>query len=146
MASEPVKELISLMSTKPVLAGAPTIRQLSFVEGMDFTKAEVSQQSEPHVVFADIEYSAGEKASALEHWGNFVHKCKGESGCFAYGLASDGAKPDTLYTLEVYESEKYVSDVHAKSSAVQELLEKTKGSLKGVQHTRLQLRGGFVAK
>lgn len=136
MASPPVKNLIEMMSTKPVLAGEPIIRNLSYLEGMDFTRADAAQQKDPQIVFAEIQYSAAEKASAMKYWHQSLQGSKDESRYFSYGLAEDRAAPDTLYTLEVYEKGKFESDVHVKSSANQDL----------IKHARLQLRGGFVAQ
>lgn len=146
MASDAVKDLIAFMTNSPVLAGAPTIRQLSFVDDSDFTKPEAGQQKDPFIVFADIEFSSGERDGTLNYWKGNVDSSKNESGTFVYALAKDEAKPDTLYTLGVYESEAYLWDTHVKSSAVQETMEKTKALRKELRVSKLQLRGGYVAK
>jgi quinol monooxygenase YgiN len=146
MACEPVKDLIAMMTNDPVLAGAPTIRTLSFLDDMEFAKGEAAQLKDPHIVFADIEYSTGKRDATLEHWKKSIQSTKDESGCFVYGLAKDEAKPDTHYVVEVYQDKKWVDDVHMKSSYVQELVEKTKDAMTGMRLSNLQLRGGYVAK
>ncbi|KAK5175100.1 uncharacterized protein LTR77_000237 [Saxophila tyrrhenica] len=146
MASDATKELISFMSTKSVLSGAPTIRQLSFLNDLDFVKPSAADQKDPLIVFADIQFSSGERDGTLKYWKQNLESSKEESGCFVYGFAHDEAKPDTLYTLEVYVSEKYLWDVHIKAPAVQETIEKTKDLRTEMKLAKLQLKGGYVAK
>ena len=147
MEIPPVKEVIAYMSSNPVFQGSgPKIHQLSWLEGMDFTKPEVSQQKDLYVVFADIELIAGKRDDTLRYWQGNLDSSSEESGCFVYGFAQDSEKPDHLFSLEAYESESYLWDVHFKAAAVQETIQKTKDLRKNLTLAKLKFHSGFVYK
>lgn len=147
MAAEPVKDLISFMSTDPSpLGGAPTIHYLSYLEDMTCTKDDAATVKDPFIVFGTVKFATDKRDSTLQYWAGNLESSQNESGCFVYSFAKAEDKPDVLYTLEVYESEKFLMDVHVPSQAVQETISKTKDVREDLVLAKLRLRGGFVYK
>lgn len=147
MATAPVKEMISFMGSNPaLLEGAPTIRQLRWVDDMAFAKPEAGQLSNPFVVFAHLEFNPGKRSETLPYWQGNLACSKDESGTLVYGIAEESDKPDELFTLEVYESEDYLWNVHVKADAVQENINKTKDLRKNLTLAKLELVGGYMCR
>lgn len=146
MASPPVKEMMNYMSSNPIVEGTPKIRYLSWVNDMVFTKQEVKDKKDLFIVFADVEFKAGTRDGTLQYWNNNLNSSKAESGCFVYGFAQDPAQPDHLYTLEAYESESFLWDVHVKADAVKDTVEKTKDMRANLTLSKLKMYDGFLAR
>lgn len=145
METPPVKDMIAWMSSNPVVETA-TIRNLSWMNDMVFTKPEVMQQKDLFAVFADIKFESGKRDDTLKYWKANLDSSKEESGCFIYGFAHDPEKPDHLYTMEVYESEDYLFNTHVKAPAVQETIEKTKDVRSELTLSKLKLHAGFLSR
>lgn len=146
METQSVKDMISYMTSNPVLEGAPTIHQLGWVNNMEFVKPEASKEQSPFIVFGELDWQEGKRDGTFERWKANLDSSKDESGCFAYGLAQKEDAPNTLYTLEMYESEKYLWDVHVNAPAVQETIAKTKDVRTNVKLNKLRLHGGYAYK
>lgn len=147
MATTPVKEMISFMGSNPaLLEGAPTIRQLRWIGDMALTKPEASKLSNPFVVFAHLEFHPGKRPETLPYWKGNLDCSKGESGTLVYGVAEESEKPNDLFTLEVYESEDFLWNVHVKADAVQENINKTKDLRKDLKLAKLELIGGYMCR
>jgi quinol monooxygenase YgiN len=146
MASPPVQEMIKFMTSNPIVEGTPKIRNLSWIDDMVFTKAEVRQQKDPFIVFAELEFEAGARDGTLKYWNNNLKSSKQEEGCFIYGFLKDPEQPDHIYTLEVYESEEFLMNVHIKSAAVKDTIEKTKDNRKNLVLSKLKMLDGFLAR
>jgi quinol monooxygenase YgiN len=144
MATKPVTDMIAYMTENPVLQGAPTIHNLSFLDGLSFTKSEISQQKELFIVVGELEFHPGKRDETLVHWKGNVDSGKDETGLFEYGMYVEEGKPDTLFTLEAYKSEKYLMDVHVKTKAVQSTIEKTKDLRKQLTLNKLKFHAGFA--
>lgn len=144
LASKPVQDLIALFGSKPVLAGAPLVYQLEPI--YSFSKAHVSQVTDPHIVFANLEYRAGTADQSLQYWKNVVSSSEAEDGTLLYALAKEPANLDRLHTVEVYQSENYLWDVHAKSKAVTESVATTKDIRTGLVLSHLKQVGGFFCR
>jgi quinol monooxygenase YgiN len=146
METQPVKDMIAYMSSNPVLEGAPTINQLSWVNNMEFTKPEAGQQKDPFIVFGEIDWQEGKRDGTLEHWKANVDSSKNESGCFTYGVSKKDDSPNTLYTLEMYPNEQYLWDVHCNTEAIKETIAQTKHLRTNVKLNKLKLHGGYAYK
>ena len=146
MASPPVQDMIKFMTSNPIVEGVPKIRNLSWIDDMVFTKPEVRQQKDPFIVFAELEFDAGARDGTLKYWNNNLKSSKEERGCFIYGFLKDPEQPDHMYTLEVYESEDFLMNVHIPSSAVKETIEKTKDLRKNLVLSKLKMLDGFLAR
>lgn len=144
MGSPPVAEMISFMTSNPIVEGTPKIRNLSWIDDMVFTKPEVRQQKDPFIVFADLEFESGARDGTLKHWKNNLNSSKEESGCFIYGFLKDPEQADRMYTLEVYESEKFLWETHVKAAAVQDTIGKTEGVRKNLILSKLKMVDGFL--
>ena len=146
MATPPVKDMIAYMTSNPIVSGTPTIRNLSWLNDMIFTKSEIVQKKDLFTVFADIEFEPGKRDETLKYWKGNLDSSKEESGCFIYGFAHDPEKPEHLYTIEVYESEEYLWNTHIKAAAVQETIEKTKSVRKNLTLSQLKFHAGFLSR
>ncbi|KAK3711556.1 hypothetical protein LTR37_009547 [Vermiconidia calcicola] len=146
MAAPLVKDLVEYMTTQAPLEAAPTIRTLSWIDGMTFTKPEANEQNDRHIVFTSIEFIPGERDEALKYWKVIVDSSKDESGTFSCGLLTEEGKSDSLFSLEVYESERFLQDVHASAAAVQEMNAKTRHLRKEMKLAHVKLHAGYVYK
>ena len=146
MAAPLVKDLVEYMTTQAPLEAAPTIRTLSWIDGMTFTKPEADEQDHRHIVFAAVDFVPGKRDEALDYWKGIVDSSKNESGTFSYGLLKQEGEPDSLFSLEVYESEKFLQDVHASAAAMQETIAKTTDSRKEMKLAHVKLHAGYVHK
>lgn len=120
MASQAVTELLSLFKSSPELVSAPTqVWRLS--SQASFARPEVDTHEDPYVVFARLSYKSGGSADAVKGFGRVCDYAKSsEPGCLDYNVLQGSAEDeaDEVRTLEVYESERYLWDVHAKSEVV----------------------------
>lgn len=119
MASPAVAGMGALFSSDPsLLQGAPTVHQLQ--SDAAFTRPTISDHASPYIVFATLNYKPGTRDTAIE---GFAQVCrvseKPEPGTLSYNILSNKSELDIIRTVEVYESESYLWDVHAKSDAVQ---------------------------
>lgn len=146
MNKQEVKDLIQYLGTEKILGGDPTIRDLEVIDGMDLSRVEVTQQDDPYVAFAELEYVPGTVTQSIPYWKEVVTTSREESGTLVYGLHKDPLQSDKLFTLEVYESKDYLWDIHAKSIAVAENVKNTKSLRKGLKHSFLKFRSGFLYK
>ncbi|KIW02231.1 uncharacterized protein PV09_06384 [Verruconis gallopava] len=145
MASPPVQDMIKWIGSGNILATEPLIRQLDYVDGMFFSKPEISKVNEPYVVFATIEWHPGKRDASIPYWNRVFQETKSESGTFSYGVMAAKDRPDTLHTFEVYESKEYLWDVHVKeNSGVQATIRDTKDWRISLEHNLLQKVGGFL--
>jgi quinol monooxygenase YgiN len=144
MASPPVVEMISFMTSSPIVEGTPKIRNLSWIDDMVFTKPEVREQKDPFIVFAELEFTSGARDGTLKHWKGNLDSSKKESGCFVYGFLKDPEQPDHMYTMEVYESEDFLWNTHVKAPAVQETIAKTEDARKNLILSKLKMVDGFL--
>ena len=136
--------MIALFGAKPVLAGAPLVYQLEPV--YSFSKADVSKVKDPHIVVANLEYRAGTAEQSLHYWKNVVSSSEMEDGTLLYALAKDHGNPDHLHTVEVYQNENHLWDIHAKSKAVTESVANTKEIRTGLTLSHLKQVGGFLSR
>jgi len=146
LASQPVQDLIALMTSDPtLLAGPPAVYQLEPIYSS--TKPEIADAKSPHIVFANLDYKPEGIKTSLPYWEKVASTSeKDEPGTLFYAVTKTAENPDQLHTVEVYESEKYLWDVHAKSQAVQDSVANTKHLRTGLKHAHLQLVGGFWYK
>lgn len=146
MNKKEVKDLIQYLKDQEILIGEPNIRELEVIDGMDLTRADVDQCADPYIAFAELDYRTGAVPQSIPYWKEVVATSREESGTLVYGLHKDPLQPDKLFTLEVYESKTYLWDVHAKSNAVAENVKHTKDLRKGLKHSFLKLRSGFLSQ
>jgi quinol monooxygenase YgiN len=145
MRTEGVLEMLKWMGSEPVFDGAPTLHNLHFIDGLDFVRPEVSEHSDPYVVFAELNYKLDSAAMSLPYWKEVVVTGRDkEPGTLVYGVLKDSAKEDTLCTIEAYESLEYLTDVHVPSEAVQENIKNTKDLRTSLKHHILKMEAGFL--
>lgn len=147
MAAEPVVEMIKWMQGGDILAGPAEFSILSYLDGTVFTKPEITTLEDPFISFAKIVYSPSQRAQAIPYWKNTFAETQAESGTYLYGLVVDKEEEDVLYTIQTYESEAYLRNVHLKENkAVGESLKVLKSMSKSVEHNELRIVGGFLYK
>ena len=112
-----------------------------------FTKPTVGSLKDPYISFARIEYQPGKRQDALPFWKKVFDETMDESGTFVFGLAVDEEKDhDVLYTLQTYESENYLREVHLKQNKAVQGSKATLEWSVGVKHNVLKLVGGYLAR
>ncbi|CAI0644111.1 unnamed protein product [Colletotrichum noveboracense] len=152
MALPHVQKLVSWMSaTSPSpLAAMPSTHFLSLPsDDFLFSRAKVSEHKEkdPWVIIAELGYHPGGSATSIPYWQGVVNEGReNEEGTLVYGLARDSEDREKLWTVEVYESEAYLKDVHVKSTAIAESIKNTKHLRTGLTWTFLKWTDGFLHK
>ncbi|EQB56678.1 AMP-binding enzyme [Colletotrichum gloeosporioides Cg-14] len=152
MALPHVQKLVSWMSaTNPSpLAGTPSTHFLSLPsDDFLFSRAKVSEHKEkdPWVIIAELGYRPGGSETSIPYWQGVVNEGReNEGGTLVYGLARDSEDSEKLWTVEVYESEAYLKDVHVKSKAIAESIKNTKHLRTGLTWTFLSWKDGFLHK
>ena len=147
MAHPLVQDMIKWMSSGNILAGAPELYMLEYVDDLAFTKPEVAKVNDPYICFARIVYHPSKREEAVPYWKNVFAETKGESGTFVYGILLDKEKPDTLHTIEAYESKEFLWDVHVKqNNAIQESIKNTSSLRVSLEHNLLKQVGGYLSK
>merc|ERR1711982_245317 len=68
------------MSSGNILAGAPELYMLEYVDDLAFTKPEVAKVNDPYICFARIVYHPSKREEAVPYWKNVFAETKGESG------------------------------------------------------------------
>jgi len=146
MAHPLVKDMINWMSSGDILAGTPELYMLEYLDEKVFTKPEIATLEDPHISFARIVFQPGKREEALPAWKNVFDETVPEPGSYLYGLLGDNEKPDTLYTIQTYESEDYLRNVHLKENkAVKESWATLSISI-SVDHNVLKIVGGYLTK
>lgn len=86
-----------------------------------FSHPEVDIREDAYFVLATLHYRQGTAAAAIDGFEKVCeHSKANEPGCLSYNVlrSSAASQEDEIRTLEVYESESYLWDVHAKSDVV----------------------------
>ncbi len=109
-----------------------------------FTKPQVATAKNPFVVFANIDYKPGTAETSLQYWEKVATTSENEeTGTLSYALCKENSNLDRLHTVEVYESEQYLWEVHAKSEAIATSVQNTKDIRAGLNRAFLKVVGGF---
>lgn len=145
MATPIVKDILAWFGEVSLFGDqAPEARILQYVGAeYRFTKSEVSEHKDPHVVVVDSLYASGDAAKALPYWQAVIDAAqKQEPGMLSYGLLRKAGKEDALSTLEVYESSRS-RDVHESSDAVAASVRETKSLRTSQEHQVLKVVDGY---
>lgn len=148
-ASEVVKQVTQWTAENNTLSteAQPAAWLLTYLPGgFRFNRSEVTEKTDPHIVFAELDYLSGAVETATPYWKEVVDTGRDdETGTLAYGVLKDLFKTeDKLFTFEIYESVEYLKEAHIPSAAVQNNIKNT-GSLRtGLKHTLLKHIGGFL--
>jgi quinol monooxygenase YgiN len=117
IATPPVQDLIKLFTTGDVLAGAPEVHVCPIIANKTSTPVPTIA-SAPAIVIAHFGYKPNTLAHALEGWKSVVeYVTKNEYWTRGYTVG-EGKETDSVRTVEVYESWKFLDKVHVKSEAV----------------------------
>lgn len=93
-----------------------SIEPKGYPTAISFTRPELAQCADPFIVVAKFGYQTGTIDQALVGWKELVeYGEKEEPETLGYSVFVDG---DDLRTLEIYESKRFVYDVHVKSDAI----------------------------
>ncbi|KAK5659455.1 hypothetical protein OQA88_656 [Cercophora sp. LCS_1] len=124
----------------------PVVQNFTVTAGLNFAKPEFAKVADPYIVVEALTYSRGGVHHVLEHWEEEVEASREESGTLLFGVYADPTNENKLYTLAAYESEEYLTNVHAKSATALDLEKHTKGMRTSLTTTLLQKKGGFLYK
>ncbi|KAF2104229.1 hypothetical protein NA57DRAFT_70446 [Rhizodiscina lignyota] len=144
MKTNVIQDLLKTFGSELLLEGNPQVYNLQTLHVL--TRPEANR-ADSYIVFGIISYVKGKVAEGLPFWKAVFETTKtDEPGSFGYCVCRDEEEnPDELYTVEVYESEKYLWDVHAKSHAVKANM-KTMHIREGLQRYFLKLVAGYFHK
>lgn len=118
MSSAAVSNLIKLFSSDASLFGGTT-NVYNLETAFSFSRSETTKADDPYIVFATLDYNEGTRAGALNGWQQVtLESQRNELGTLGYAILKDKDHPNIMRTVEVYETEKYLWDVHEKSAAV----------------------------
>ncbi|KAF2837369.1 hypothetical protein M501DRAFT_937871 [Patellaria atrata CBS 101060] len=145
MAPTVLAPILDIFQSEPgLLKSPPAVQTLEPVHG--FTRAEI-KDVDPFIIIGNLTYKNGTIPQALEGWKSVATATENnETGTFVYSVAKDKVDPAVLVTVEVYQDERYLWDVHAPSDAVQSNKEKHGGIRTGLQHTKLRRVAGYLHK
>src|ERR1700710_800252 len=139
MATQGVKDMIQFMTSEPVLAGAPVVHMLEYIDGFEFSRSDINKTSNPYVVYGQIIYKPDTLAESLPYWKQVVQSSKEqEPKTLVYGIAKDPKDPNSLFSVEAYENEAALKEVHVKSKAIDDSIKNTKHLRESLQHTFLK--------
>lgn len=126
----------------------PTLRTLSYPsDSFHFSRPAIADQKDPWIIVAELNYHPGGAATSIPYWQAVVDEGREkEDGTLVYGILKDNANAERLWTMEAYESEAYLKDVHVKSDAIAESIKNTKHLRTGVEWAFLTWKGGFLHK
>jgi quinol monooxygenase YgiN len=129
------------------LCGAPKIWELEPIDGYSFTRPEVIKHVDPLLVFTELQYKPDTVSTTLPYWKAVFETTKNdELGALFWGLTKDPKEPDKLFVVHAYESQEYLMNVHAPSTAMQATLEHGKDIRIGINFHMLKVHGGFLSK
>jgi quinol monooxygenase YgiN len=146
MASPAVSTLISLFGSDPtLLLCAPKVHNLH--PAASFTRPEISGHENPYIVFATLDYKSGTRSQGVAGFSQVCEETeKNEKETLSYSILEDKENDNLVKTLEVYESEKYLWDPHAKSQAVSQNKEMNGGIRNSTSFVFLKRVAGFLWK
>ncbi|KXJ90405.1 hypothetical protein Micbo1qcDRAFT_205253 [Microdochium bolleyi] len=149
MSTPTVKKMMDWMGSGARLSGDPQINELEMMPGFHFSRPAVtkaiSDQQDPHVLFADLTYQPGSVDTAIPYWQEVVNTGRDdEPGTWVYAVNKDPKHENRICVLETYESPEYLVDVHVPSKAIQDSIGNTKHLRTGLVHTKLKLIKGFL--
>ncbi|ROT38012.1 hypothetical protein SODALDRAFT_344835 [Sodiomyces alkalinus F11] len=126
----------------------PTIRTLAYPsDTFQFSRAAVADQKDPWIIAAELNYHPDGAATSIPYWQAVVDEGREkEDGTLVYGVLKDVSNAERLWTIEAYESETYLKDVHVKSNAIAESIKNTKHLRTGLEWVFLTIKGGFLHK
>ncbi|KAI8240204.1 4-coumarate--CoA ligase-like 7 [Colletotrichum sp. SAR 10_99] len=122
-------------------------RRLRDIQKVVDNQVSEHKEKDPWVIIAELGYHPGGSATSIPYWqGVVIEGRENEEGTLVYGLARDSEDREKLWTVEVYESEAYLKDVHVKSTAIAESIKNTKHLRTGLTWTFLKWKDGFLHK
>lgn len=148
--SEAAQALHTWLQSVPIFSEAdqPTSFSLQYLgPEFEFSRPEATQNADPHVIFAELDYSPGGSATAVPYWKAVVETGRGrEPGTLAYGVMRDLDQEEKLATFEAYESADYLKDDHVASDAIAASIANTKHLRTGLKQHLLKRVLGFLYK
>ncbi|KAF3354560.1 hypothetical protein VDGD_02113 [Verticillium dahliae] len=126
----------------------PTMHILTYPsDSFQFTRQQVNKHTDPWIIIAELNYMVGGVGTSLPYWQAVVDQGREEEvGTFVYGILKDEGTVERLFTMEAYESEAYLKDVHVKSDAIAASIRDTKHLRTGIEWSFLRLVAGFLHK
>ncbi|EGY20097.1 uncharacterized protein VDAG_02113 [Verticillium dahliae VdLs.17] len=126
----------------------PTMHILTYPsDSFQFTRQQVNKHTDPWIIIAKLNYMVGGVGTSLPYWQAVVDQGREEEvGTLVYGILKDEGTVERLFTMEAYESEAYLKDVHVKSDAIAASIRDTKHLRTGIEWSFLRLVAGFLHK
>lgn len=148
MNSQRIKDINAYFQTVPIFeeSNPPVQDNLQYISSdYEFSRPEANNRTDPHVIYAELNYVPGGVATSTPYWKAVVDTGREkEPGTLAYGILKDPTKENKLATFEVYESPEYLKDVHVPSDAISESIKNTKHLRTGLKHNLLKKVAGFL--
>ncbi|CRK29812.1 hypothetical protein BN1723_014525 [Verticillium longisporum] len=116
-------------------------------DSFQFSRQQVNKHTDPWIIIAELNYIVGGVGMSLPYWQAVVDQGREEEvGTLVYGILKDEDTVERLFTMEAYESEAYLNDVHVKSDAIAASIKNTKHLRTGIEWSFLRLVVGFLHK
>lgn len=147
LATQPVKDLISLFTTGDVLAAAPEVHTAPIVVNK-LARPTPSISDNPAIVLANFEYKPGTLGNAVKGWKSVTDYVSAkEDGTKSYTVMADLEKGKEIRTVEVYENWDYMENVHLKSPVIASNVEQNGKDRTGVEGAvRVKFVDGFLGR
>jgi quinol monooxygenase YgiN len=146
MASQPVQAILRLFQTEPTLLGGPG-EVLQLATALEFSKPGILSAREPYITLESLDYKEGAMPSSLDQWKQaFTHTEENEKGWLSGHLMKNTDSENRLHILEVFESERYYSNTHAKNSVIAALQEEQHAKRTAIESVQLRMVAGYLHK
>ena len=151
MALPDVKEVSEwLRSGEVAFTETPSLQFLEPVsDKVPFVlKPATETHADPFILISEVKYKEGGLAQAVPYWEGVIRVSHdAEESTYMYGICRVADAPDLVKSLEVYETEQYLWDVHAKSAEVAANVKATGGLRESLTRwPPLKRRAGFFIK
>ncbi|KAK2740445.1 hypothetical protein FQN57_006072 [Myotisia sp. PD_48] len=134
-----VTSLMQFLGSDPVIS-KPVVYRLD--PATSFMR-ETTVPENATVLLASLTYETGTRAQAIQGWKQVTEAAEStESGTLGYHVLQNQEDENEIKILEIYESEGYLWDVHAKSAAIVEHQVKYGSIRTGLGHVMLKPVGG----
>ena len=99
-------------------------REQQLITAAGFPLRPTGPHSAPgiHAAVAKIDYAPGKRSEGIQHWKSVAASVEEteKEGTYTYWFLADPEDENVLYSLERYQDEAYLWDVHVPSRAIQE--------------------------
>jgi quinol monooxygenase YgiN len=141
----PVQKLVSLITNEGPLIRAPEIFELS--PSFDFQRPITDATPGMLLVLAHVGFKAGKTTAALPAFKELISTCERTEPQFYGCTICEDKTNSTVRVVDLFESEKFFDEIHAKSEAIA-IFQSGNVDLKNGEHSivKLKIVQGFLGR